>query len=347
VTIEPETSPRPRRRWTRLGLTTGGLVVVVATFAFVLPQIADYRDVWDVLTGLSAAWIVALAGATLLNLSTVPPPWMAALPGLGYRHAFVMAQASTALTYVVPGGAAVGMAGSYGMLRSWGLHAALVARAVTLTGVWNQLATFLFPVVGVALLAGKTDTQPLLGLMALVGAGVVGVIVAGLVLVLWRDRLARDLGDAAARLVSRIKAVIRRSPVEWGGASFVRFRHDTVGLLRRRWYWLTLATLAGHLTVFVVLMVSLRAVGVDADRISLAEAFASWSLVRVLGALPLTPGGIGVVELGLTGLLVGFGGRSASVVAAVLLYRFLTVVPTIALGLLGVASWRWHNPRPT
>jgi uncharacterized protein (TIRG00374 family) len=348
VAAAPDPTPPKRSRWwKRLGFTGVGLAIVVATFFFILPRIADYRDVWDVITDLSWAWIAALAAATLLNLSTFAPPWMAALPGLGYRQAFVMTQASTALSLVVPGGAAVGMAGSYGMLRSWGIQAASVARAVTLTGVWNQLATFLFPVAGVALLAGRTDTAPLLGLMALVGAGVFGVLVAGLVLVLWSDRLARDLGDVAARVVTWVKARIRRGPVTWGGASFVRFRHDTAGLLRRRWHWLTLATLAGHLTVFVVLVVCLRALGIDAQRVSLPEAFASWSLVRVLGALPITPGGIGVVELGLTGLLVGFGGRSASVVAAVLLYRFLTIVPTLVLGLLGVATWRWHRPRST
>ncbi len=339
-----ETPPRRSRWWKRAGFTTAGLVIVVATFVFILPQVADYRDVWDVLTDLSTPWIAALVVATLLNLSTFPPPWMVALPGLAYRNAFVMTQASTALSLVVPGGAAVGMAGSYGMLRSWGLQPASVARAVTLTGVWNQLATFFFPVLGVALLAGKTTTQPLLGLMALVGAGVFGVLVAGLGLILWRDRLARDLGDVAARVVSWVKRKVRRDPVAWGGAAFVRFRHDTAGLLRRRWHWLTLATLAGHLTVFLVLVVSLRALGVDADAVSLREAFAAWSLVRVLGALPLTPGGVGVVELGLTGLLVGFGGPNAAVVAAVLLYRFLTVVPTLLLGLLGVATWRHHRP---
>lgn len=339
-----ETPPRRSRWWRRAGLTTASLAVVVATFVFILPQVADYREVWAVLTGLSALWIIALCVATLVNLSTFAPPWMAALPGLGYRHAFVMSQASTALSLVVPGGAAVGMAGSYGMLRSWGLHAVSVARAVTLTGVWNQLATFLFPVLGVALLAGGTQTQPLLGLMAVVGAGVFGVLVTGLVLILWRDRLARDLGDVAARVVSWVKARFRRPPSAWGGASFVRFRHDTVGLLRRRWHWLTVATLAGHLTVFVVLVVSLRALGIDSGQVSLAEAFAAWSLVRVLGALPLTPGGIGVIELGLTGLLVGFGGRNVAVVAAVLLYRFLTVVPTLALGLLGAATWKRHRP---
>jgi uncharacterized membrane protein YbhN (UPF0104 family) len=74
--------------------------------------------------------------------------------------------------------------------------------------------------------------------------------------------------------------------------------------------------------------------------VTLTEAFAAWALVRLLGSLPITPGGIGVVELGLTGALVGFGGANDAVVAAVLLYRVLTVVPTLVLGLLAGVVWR-------
>jgi uncharacterized membrane protein YbhN (UPF0104 family) len=74
------------------------------------------------------------------------------------------------------------------------------------------------------------------------------------------------------------------------------------------------------------------------------EAFAAWSLVRLLASIPITPGGLGVVELGLTSALVGFGGSNAGVVAAVLVYRALTVVPTLVLGLLAAATWRYHNP---
>jgi uncharacterized membrane protein YbhN (UPF0104 family) len=48
----------------------------------------------------------------------------------------------------------------------------------------------------------------------------------------------------------------------------------------------------------------------------------------------------GACALGLTGALVGFGGDNAEVVAAVLLYRFLTIVPTLVLGLLAGAGWR-------
>ena len=76
------------------------------------------------------------------------------------------------------------------------------------------------------------------------------------------------------------------------------------------------------------------------------EAFAAWSLVRIIGAIPITPGGFGIVELGLTTALVAFGGANAGVVAAVLIYRFLTVVPTLVLGGLAALTWRSHRIQP-
>jgi uncharacterized protein (TIRG00374 family) len=123
-----------------------------------------------------------------------------------------------------------------------------------------------------------------------------------------------------------------------------RFRSDAIGLLRARWHWLTLATLAGHLTVYLVLIVTLRAVGVSADEVSLAESFAAWSIVRVLGAIPILPGGVGVVEIGLTTALLGFGGDEAEVLARVLIYRFLTVVVPLLCGAVAGAMWRRHHP---
>ena len=102
----------------------------------------------------------------------------------------------------------------------------------------------------------------------------------------------------------------------------------------------SLATLAGSLTVFLLLVLSLRAVGVPASEVDVIEAFAAWSLVRIIGAIPITPGGFGIVELGLTTALVAFGGANAGVVAAVLIYRFLTVVPTLVLGGLAAMTSR-------
>jgi uncharacterized protein (TIRG00374 family) len=93
-------------------------------------------------------------------------------------------------------------------------------------------------------------------------------------------------------------------------------------------------------------MVSLRATGVDAGQVTWVEALAAWGLVRLLTAVPVTPGGVGIVELGLSSALVGFGADNAAAVAAVLLYRVLTVVPTLVLGGVLGLTWRRHRAGP-
>src|ERR671919_2380357 len=122
----PDEIDAPRRRFRRRRRLLGGAataIVVAAVFLFVLPRIADYRDVWDVLEELGWTDVLVLVAVTALNLVTFAPPWMIALPGLGFRHAFILSQASTALSMISPAGAAVGMAGSYTLLRAWGFSA--------------------------------------------------------------------------------------------------------------------------------------------------------------------------------------------------------------------------------
>ena len=331
-----------RRQQVVLGVI--GLAVVVVTFAVVLPRIASYSDVWDVVKQLDTAWLLALAGVVVLNVVTYAPPWMVALPGLRFRQALPFTQASTAFTYVAPGGGIVGMAGSYGLLRTWGFGSSEVARAVTLTGIWNQLANLLLPVIAVMLLSIESQRDAVLTTAAVVGGIVFAVAVGLLALVFWSDGLARGVGELAERFVNRLLRAFRRSPTEGWPDRLVEFRRSTVDLIRRRWAWLTIAAIVGNIAVFLVLLVSLRAVGIGSSELTWIEAFAGWSLARVLQLIPLTPGGVGPVELGLTGILVGFGGANAQVVAAVLLYRALTVLPTLLLGLATIAGWRWLGP---
>lgn len=319
--------------------------IVGAVFVFVLPRIADYRDVWDVIQGLSWQDGLVLAAATVLNIATFPPSWMVALPGLAFRQALVMTQASTALSMVSPAGAAVGMAGSYSMLRSWGFSSGSTALAVAVTGVWNQFANLVFPIVALVLLTGVHQDHPALRTAAFVGLAVLLIAVVAFAFALSSAERAGRIGSLVARLASRLLRVLRRGPVTWGGEGLARFRSGALELLRRRWHVLTLATLVGHLTVFLLLVVCLRVVGVTGGEISWVEAFAAWALIRILGALPLTPGGLGIVELGLSGALVAFGASNADAVAGTLLYRSLTILPTLALGLLAAVSWRSHHPR--
>lgn len=327
----------------RLGLGALSLGIVVATFVFVLPTIADYRDVWALVQDLSWEWIALLLAVALLNLLTFAPPWMVVIPGLSFAQAITVTQVSTALSIVVPGGLAAGVATSYAMLRRWRFAARDVARAVTLTSLWNQFLNLSFPIVAVFLLSREGGDTALLGVAAFVGVAVLGVAVAGLAVVLVSKRLAREVGELVARLADWALGRFRRGPVSWGGPSFERFRQSAGDLLRRRWHVLTAASLAGSLSVFAVLVVALRAFDVPAAEVSLAEAFAAWSFIRIIGTIPITPGGIGIVEIGLTSALIGFGGANAGVVAAVLVYRFLTIVPTLLVGLVSAATWRRHR----
>jgi putative heme transporter len=326
------------RKQLLLGAVSVGLIAL--TFFYFLPTIANYGQVWGVVTELSWPWIAALLGATAINLLTFAPPWQVALPGLSFVQAFTVTQASTALSIVVPGGIAAGIAGSYGVLRRWGFALRDVTRAITLTGLWNQFLNLSFPIVAVFALAIEGESTAALATVAFVGVAVLGVVIAGFTLVLVSDRLATDMGDVAARVANWALRKIRRGPVGWSGSSFERFRSEAGNFLERRWHLLTLTTLAGNITVFVVLLVSLRAMGVSASEVTAVEAFAAWALVRIIATVPITPGGIGVIELGLTGTLVGFGGKNAEVVAAVLVYRFLTAVPTLLLGLGAAFTWR-------
>ena len=330
----------PRWLSKRMLLGLAGAVLIVATFAYLLPTIADYRDVWRVVKGMSWEWIAALVAATAVNILTFAPPWLVLLPGLRFWPALMMTQASTALSIVVPGGAAVGIATAYGMLRRSGFAPSAVARSVTLVSLWNQLANLAYPILALFLLTMAGDETAVLATAAFVGVGILGVVVAALVLVLYSNRMAADIGDLAARASTGVRGRFRRGPVTWDGRSFERFRIEVVDVLKRRWHLLTLATLAGSLTVFLVLLVSLRALQVPSAEVSAVEAFAAWSLARILGSIPITPGGIGVVELSLTAALIGFGGNNAGVVAAVLVFRFLTIVPTLVLGIIAAAVWR-------
>jgi uncharacterized membrane protein YbhN (UPF0104 family) len=325
---------------TRRVLLAIGAVVMIAVFAFVLPRIADYRDVWDTVGHLSPGWVAVLAGAVVLNVLTFAPPFVVTLPGLGFGRALTLTQASTASTYVAPGGAAVGIALAFAMLRGWGFESGAVALSVALTGIWNQLFLLGAPAVGVALLTTAGGHDAALQTVSLIGLAVFAGAAAMFAAALSADAPAQWAGDRAARAASAALRLFRRGPVGWDGGSLVRFRRSAVRLLRRRWLALTAATLAGQLTVFVLLVACLRALHATGAEISLVEAFAAWTLVRLLGSLPLTPGGVGVVELGLTGALIGFGGANAEVVAAVLLYRALTILPTVGLGVVAGMVWR-------
>jgi uncharacterized protein (TIRG00374 family) len=159
------------------------------------------------------------------------------------------------------------------------------------------------------------------------------------------------VGRAAERAAGVPMRLVRRPPPIGWDVAVTRFREKTIVLLRARWWAISLATVVGHLSLYLVLLVALRNIGVSQSEVGWAEVLAVFSFTRLVTAIPLTPGGLGVVELALTSGLVAAGGNREEVVAAVLVYRFLTYVLPIPLGVLCYVFWRrntsWRRePRP-
>ena len=313
-----------------------GLALAAVVFAEIVPRIASYGSVAHQLGTVSAPWIAALAVGALLDIVTTALPWMAVLPQLSFVGALAFTQASTALTTLLPGGAPLGMALSFAFLRRLRIDRGAAAFAVAVTGIWSQVMILVYPLVGSILVFASGDLSS--STAAIAGASAAGgVIIVGLTVAALRSEgAARWLGDASARFAAWVAHLFHRHPPNWSGEGLVLLRAERLVLLRRRWVRLTVSTLANQLTAFVVFELSLLAVGISVAELPLSEAFLAWAIGRVISSLPLTPGGIGVVELGMIGTLVGFGAPNGHVVAAVLLYRGVIVLPTLVIGLISL-----------
>ena len=344
--VAPEPPPRRRgRRW--LG-AVGSLVIAAALLVGVLPAIADIGEVWrsiQTLTWLESASLALLAGWNILTYQFVI---MSALPGLSLGRAFVVGQISTAVTNTVPAGSAVGVGITYSMFSSFGFNASSIAIASVVTGLWNTFVKLGLPVVALAILSFQGQGNAALQSAALTGLGVLLAAISVLALGLASESFARRAGDRIGALATAVARRFRRGPFTNWGTRFVEFREQSVDLLRRRWLWVTGATVLSHLSLYVLFLTSLRHMSVGPDTVTAAEALAIFALVRLLTALPITPGGLGVVEVGYTTALVVAGGDEELVVAAVLIYRALSYLLQVPLGVVAYAIWRtrkdWRRP---
>jgi uncharacterized membrane protein YbhN (UPF0104 family) len=222
---------------------------------------------------------------------------MSARPGLEFRQAMKITQASTAISNTLPGGAALGAGLQIAMYSSYGFARRDIALSLALTGLWNTFVKLGMPIVALSLLAiggnagGALVAAPIVGVLILIGT------ILAFAVVLRSEQGALRVGQRLGAILAVAARLARRSPPGAWGATLADFRLRTVDLLSRRWAHLTAATLLSHVTLYVVLLLTLRHVGVSNEAVSWEEALASFAFVRLLSALPITPGGLGVVEL--------------------------------------------------
>jgi uncharacterized membrane protein YbhN (UPF0104 family) len=314
----------------------------------VLPRLADLGQVWEIVRGLTFWSTALLVGLAVWNLFGYQFVMMASLPGLRLHHAFLTGQIAAAVTNTVPAGSVVGIGVTYAVLSSFGHSAAPIAMAAVISGWWNTLVIFGLPSMAALLLALQGGANRLLLTGAAVGLALLAGAMVVLVLVSTSERFARAVGRRGGQAASWLRRLVRRGPVTGWEEGFARFQRSSAVLIRRRWHALTLATLVSHLSIFWVLLACLRDLGVGPEVITWPEALGAFALVRLATAMPITPGGLGLVEVGLTAALVlaaGDGSHEAAIMAAVLLFRALTYLFQVILGVLCYLLWQREGRR--
>lgn len=347
---QPPLEPAARRRRAKRVLQAViSLAVAWALLFGVLPRLADLGEVWETVRRLTLLQTLVLLGFAVWNLIGYQLVMLASLPGLRLRHAFLTGQIAAAVTNTVPAGSVVGIGVTYAVLSSYGHGMGNIAMASVLSGWWNTLVVFGLPSAAALILALRGGINALLLTAAAVGLALLAAAIAVLVLTSTSERFARAVGRISARAVSGLRRLVRRGPVTGWEEGLGRFQKGSAVLIRQRWHWLTAATVVSHLSIFWVLLVCLRDLGVGPEVISWPEALGAFAVVRLATAVPITPGGLGLVEVGMTAGLVLVAGAGAqvepAVVAAVLLFRALTFLLQVMLGVVCYVLWRWEARR--
>lgn len=331
---------RPKSRGRQVLQIALSLGLGVAVLVFVLPQVADLSAVWDEIKAMTALELGVLALAAVWNLVTYWIVVVLSTPGLTYPQAAVLTETTTAVANTVPAGGAVAVGLNYAMLQSWGFSKSRITLSVLVSGIWNNFTKLAMPIMALAALAVQGNASGGRLVAGVAGIAALVIAVGVFALILRSDEFAARAGVVSAQWMSSLRRLVRRGPVSGWDEAVVKFRNRVIGLVRRRWLALTAATLLGHFSLYAVLLIALRQIGVAENEVSWAEVLAVFAFARLLTAIPLTPGGIGVIELALIGGLNAAGGDEAQVVGAVLLFRLLTYVLPIPLGLIAYVFWR-------
>lgn len=326
--------PRPRRvRPLRLSLKVLALALVL--WFFVLPLIPGMRKAATDLRNVNPALLVAGLTLQLMALFCYSLLTRAALGdsmhSVSRMRLFRIQMSTKALSNIVPGGSAAGSALGYRLLTLSGAQGADAGFALATAGLGSAV------MLNVILWTGLIVSIPMRGVNALYGwAAVLGILI---------------MGGAAALVFGLMEGSGRAERVLRWFARKVGFNEDRAGaavrqvggrledlaadrqLLVRVAFWAA----ANWLLDAMSLWVFLRAFGPAVDPDALIIAF---GLANVFSVLPVTPGGLGVVEGIYIPTLVGFGLTRSEATLGVFSYRIAQFWFPIMLGGLLYGSLR-------
>ncbi len=308
------------------------LAFALVVHVFVLPQIGGARRALGVLgsvNGLLVALVVALEMASLLayarlNQLLIPARWRPSLP-----VTFGTVLASTGVNHVVPGGPAATAAVNHRLLNGAGVPTEKIGFALGIQALGSAVVLNLLLWGALLVSIPASGFEPIYATAAAVGTVVMAAFFGAVIgLLRGRDVVAA----AVARAVGRLPHVEEDSVRTW----IESVAHQLAVLVddrRRLWTVVGLAA-ANWLLDASALWVAIAAFGHRTDPAGLLVAY---GLANVIAAVPVSPGGLGIVEAVLIPALVGFGAPRAVAAIGVVTYRLANFWLPIPAGAISYA----------
>jgi uncharacterized protein (TIRG00374 family) len=327
----------PRRRLLRRAVW---LAITAVSLYLVAPSLIDVFGSWGDLNKFGPAWLAAMAALQLAALACLWALQHLALRAQGWYAVITSQLAGNALSKIAPGGGAVGAALQYRMLVQSGLPPAATVAGLTAVSLLVFAAVLALPVLAVPAIIRGAVNQSLVQATILGAVVFVALFAAGAVS-LASDRPLRWVG----RIVQRVRNRLRRhaEPLTGLPSRLVRERDRILGTLGPRWKRALLATIGRWAFDYATLVAALAAVGSQPRPALVLLAFCA---AQILAQIPITPGGLGFVEAGLTAMLKLAGVPAGAAVLATFAYRLFSYWLPLPLGAIGFVAHRRRYPAP-
>lgn len=326
----------PRRRLRPIRFTFKALAVIVLGYFLLPPVLSGFEEAFETIRDVNPALIALGFGLQIASLMAYSLLTRAALGTAGRRlsnaRIFRIQLSTKALSNIVPGGNAAGSALGYRLLTLSGISGPDAGFALATAGIGSAVVLNIVFWTGLVASIPFRGVNPAYGLAAV--AGIVILAIAALLVIGVMDGSGR-----AERMVRWIARKFRLDEDKFAavlhqvGDRLEELTSDRQ-LLRRVVFW----ALANWILDMASLWVFIRAFGGSLGIDALIVAF---GLANLLAAIPILPGGLGVVEATFLTTLVGFGIPRRVVAPAIATYRSAQYLMPIAVGALAYASLRF------
>jgi uncharacterized protein (TIRG00374 family) len=332
--VETGQAAAPSRR--RLVRTVFWLAVTGVSLYLVAPSLLEILGSWEDLDQLSPAWLALMAALQVCTLACLWALQFLAMRGPSWPAVITSQLAGGALARIAPGGGAVGAALQYKMLVQAGLPGPRAVAGLTACNLLTFAAVLAMPVLAVPGILRGGVSRDLLEATA-IGVAVFVALFGVCAVLIVADGVLRWAGRVIQNVRNRLRR--RAEPLRRLPDRLLRERDRIVDTLGPRWKRALAATSGRWAFDYATLLVALAAVGSQPRPSLVLLAFCA---AQLLAQIPVTPGGLGFVEAGLTATLTLAGVSGGAAVLATFTYRLFSYWLPLPLGL---AAFGWHARR--